>query len=64
MNMRTTTSAKVVQVIKTESLRGDGEKDPIRQVEQYWSFEGKLLAEYDPAICKICGAKNCTSDHK
>lgn len=43
-------SARVVQVIETVSLRGDGSDDPVREVRQYWSFEGELLAEKDPAI--------------
>lgn len=46
---RGTDSAKLITVIKTESLRGDGtEKDPCRTVVQYWSLEGELLAEKDP----------------
>lgn len=45
---RGTDSAKLITVIKTESLRGDGtEKDPCRMVEQYWSLKGDLLAEKD-----------------
>ena len=40
--------AEVMQVIKTESLRGLGTgKDPVRIVKQYWSFDGLLLAEND-----------------
>ncbi len=46
---RGTDSAKVVQVIITESLKGQGTyEDPARIVKQYWSFKGKLLATYDP----------------
>lgn len=45
---RGTDSAKLVTVIKTESLRGEGtEKDPCRTVEQYWSLKGELLVEKD-----------------
>jgi len=41
-------SARVIQVIETRSLRGEGtEKDPCRIVKQYWDFEGNLLAEDD-----------------
>ena len=41
--------AEVIQVIRTKLLRrGDGKKDPIRVMEQFWSFDGKLLAENDP----------------
>lgn len=44
-----TDSAKVIQVIETRSSRGRGtENDLSRQVVQYWSMEGELLAEKDP----------------
>lgn len=46
---RGTDYARVIQVIETESLRGEGkEKDECRIVRQYWNFEGELLAENDP----------------
>lgn len=43
-------NAKLIQVIVTEiEQRGDGTKEsPIRRVTQYWSTDGKLLAERDP----------------
>jgi len=45
---RGTDSAQLVNVIKTESLRGKGTgDDPCRMVIQYWSTEGELLAEKD-----------------
>lgn len=45
---RGTDGARVIQVIKTISLRGAGIEDgPARYVTQYWDFEGKLLAEND-----------------
>lgn len=45
---RGTDSAKVIQVIETKSIRGIGsEQDLCRNVTQYWSMEGKLLAERD-----------------
>lgn len=48
---RGTDSAQVIQVIKTESLRGEGtQKDLCRIVTQYWDFDGNLLAENDPCI--------------
>lgn len=44
-----TNSARVIQVIETMALRGEGtENDKCREVKQYWDFEGKLLAESDP----------------
>lgn len=46
---RGTDSAKVIQVIETKSIRGAGtEKDLSREVTQYWSLDGKILAEHDP----------------
>ena len=48
---RGTDSAQVIQVIKTESMRGEGTLDDLcRIVTQYWDFEGNLLAENDPCI--------------
>lgn len=40
---------ELIQVIRTTLLRkGEGEEgDPIRRIEQFWSLEGKLLAEND-----------------
>lgn len=47
-----TKSAKVIQVIETKSKRGLGtEKDPVREVTQYWDFEGNFLAEMDTEHC-------------
>lgn len=46
---RGTDTARVIQIIETIALRGEGiENDKCREVKQYWDFEGKLLAEYDP----------------
>lgn len=45
---RGTDSAKIIKVVETKALRGEGtEEDPCRIVTQYWSFTGKLLAEKD-----------------
>ncbi len=44
--------AKVIQVIETTLMRRGSDKDandPIRIIRQYWSLDGKLLAEVDPA---------------
>ena len=44
-----TDSARVIQVIETTALRGEGTSaDKCRIVTQYWDFEGNLLAENDP----------------
>lgn len=53
---RGTDCAKVIQVVETISIRGNGsDTDPVRAVKQFWSFEGELLAENDPFICEECG---------
>lgn len=41
---------EVIQVIRTRILRrGDGTpENPIRRIDQFWTFEGQLLAEDDP----------------
>lgn len=45
---RGTDSARVILVIETTALRGEGtEKDKCREVKQYWDFDGKMLAEND-----------------
>lgn len=47
-----TKSAKVIQVIETKAKRGLGtEKDPVREVTQYWDLDGKFLAEMDTEFC-------------
>lgn len=46
---RGTDSARVIQVIETKALRGEGTQENMsRIVTQYWDFEGNLLAENDP----------------
>ena len=41
--------AEVAVVIKTTTLIGTGtENDPAREVVQYWTLDGKLLATNDP----------------
>lgn len=48
-------SAKVVQVIKTNSTRGDGTSaDPKREVVQYWDFDGNLIGSHDPINANNC----------
>lgn len=45
---RGTDSARVIQVIETKAIRGVGvEKDPVREVTQYWDLDGNFLAEMD-----------------
>lgn len=44
-------SARVITVVETTMTRrgcGNAEYNPIRIVTQYWSLDGKLLAESDP----------------
>jgi len=42
-------SCRVIQVIETElTKRGLGSlSDPVRNIKQYWSLDGELLAEVD-----------------
>ena len=41
-------SAKIIQVIEIKAQKGIGiEKDPVREVTQYWDLKGNLLAEID-----------------
>ncbi len=48
------THAEVIQVIVTKSTRGSGMREqPVREVLQYWSLDGKLLAESDPYLPDI-----------
>ena len=48
---RGTNSAKILTVIETRALCGLGtDKDPTREVVQYWDLDGTLLAFRDPAI--------------
>lgn len=39
--------AKIIEVIETVSTRGNGVDTVFREVIQYWSKDGKLLAEKD-----------------
>lgn len=40
--------AKIIKVIKTENVIGNGEKqNPIRKIIQYWELNGKLIATFD-----------------
>lgn len=43
--------ARLIEVIETTlTRRGNGKDDPIRVVTQYWSKDGRLLAENDPEV--------------
>lgn len=43
-------SAKVIPVIETKITRGSGksEDDIVRVITEYWTLEGRKLAEVDP----------------
>jgi hypothetical protein len=41
-------SVKVVEVIRTVSIRGNGVDSVLREVVQYWDKDGALLTESDP----------------
>lgn len=41
-------SVRVISVIEVKAKRGLGiEKDPAREITQYWDMDGKFLAESD-----------------
>lgn len=45
-NFQETKSARVIQVIEIVTLAGDGtDANPVYEVRQYWSLDGKLLAK-------------------
>lgn len=47
-------NARLIQVIETKRLDGVGsEGDPIREVTEYWSEKGVLLATDDPLAVRI-----------
>lgn len=48
---RGTDSARVIEVIETKALKGQGTKEnPVRIVTQYWDLQGDLLSEKDPIV--------------
>ncbi len=49
----TTRRAELIEVIKTVSVRGNGVDTVFREVIQYWSKDGKLLAENDPITKEV-----------
>jgi hypothetical protein len=51
MTHETPRSVKVIRVIEVVAIRGAGvEGDPVREVRQYWSLDGVMLAEKDKGI--------------
>ena len=58
-----TKSAKVIRVIETKADRGLGiEKDPVREVTQYWDLEGNFLAEADNEKQYLCDLSKWESE--
>lgn len=52
-------SARVIPVIVTKSARGSGVEDqPTRIITEYWSLDGKKLAENDPYLRDIDSASS------
>ena len=40
--------AKVIKVIETEELKGNGsEKNPYRRIKQFWTLKGAFIMEND-----------------
>ena len=55
-------SARVIQVIETRAARGSGETDqPTRVVTEYWTLDGKKIAECDPYLRGIESASSKAS---
>ena len=55
-------AARVIRVIETKAARGSGTSEqPSRSVTQYWSLDGKLLAETDPYLREILSARSSIS---
>ena len=47
---------RIIQCIEVTAVRGRGtQQDPYRNVKQYWSQDGRLLAEHDPMVNPSCG---------
>lgn len=40
--------ARVVSVIESKFMVGDGDEDPIREVTEILTLDGKLVCQYDP----------------
>lgn len=55
-------NVKLIQVIETVSVKGSGSPgDPVRLMKQYWSLDGKKLAETDPYLGEISEAASKAS---
>ena len=49
---------KVVQIIEATSCRGEGTPtNPHRRIVQYWTFDGKLLFEFDNWVDRNFGVQ-------
>jgi len=60
---RGTDSARVIRVVETSSITGRGTfEDPVKKVRQYWSFDGKLLANSTSTIEPENGEDGKTHD--
>jgi hypothetical protein len=60
--LRTPQSVRRIEVIEVVDARGFGdEHSPVRQVVQYWSMEGRLLAEHDPYAPQLIDTMNSTT---
>lgn len=54
MRARGCDSARLIQVVETRAIAGAGtEADFVREVVQYWSVEGALLASVDPMVPEL-----------
>jgi hypothetical protein len=60
--LRTPASVRRIEVIEVVDVRGMGtEQSRIREVTQYWSMDGQLLAERDPCAPQLIDTMNSTT---
>jgi hypothetical protein len=51
-------SARVILVVETKCARGSGQQEqPSRIITEYWSIDGKKLAENDPIFERPVGGQ-------
>ena len=60
--LRTPTRVKLIEVIQVVDVRGGGtDDDPVRSINQYWSKDGILLAEFDKHLDNLSPASRVYS---
>lgn len=55
IEIRGTKAARLIEVIRTIALKGNGTfENPYREVAQYWTKEGRLIAEEPAENIRCC----------